>query len=77
MYQLILKILPKFDWWLTGICLSRAFGGLIAMTYAAPLPVLQKEWGMSAAAGGSVSSAYHIGYAVSLVVLSSCLWPCP
>jgi MFS family permease len=60
----------KFDWWLTGICFSRAFGGLIAMTYAAALPVLQKEWGMSAAAGGSISSGYHIGYAVSLVVLS-------
>ncbi|HXX62157.1 MAG TPA: MFS transporter [Bacteroidota bacterium] len=60
-----------FDWWLTGICLSRAFSGLIAMTYAAALPVLQKEWGMSAAAGGSVSSGYNIGYAISLVVLSS------
>ena len=41
------------------------------MTYAAALPVLQKEWGMSAAAGGSISSGYNIGYALSLVVFSS------
>ena len=41
------------------------------MTYSAALPILQKEWGMSAAAGGSISSGYNIGYAVSLVVFSS------
>lgn len=41
------------------------------MTYAAALPILQKEWGMSAAAGGSISSGFQIGYAVSLVVFSS------
>lgn len=41
------------------------------MTYAAALPILQKEWGMSAAAGGSISSGFQIGYALSLVVFSS------
>lgn len=43
---------------------------MIPMTYAAALPVLQREWGMSAAAAGSVSSAFQVGYAVSMVVLS-------
>lgn len=60
----------KFDWWLTGICSSRVFSGLVFMTYAAVLPILQKEWAMSATAAGSIASAYHIGYATSLVIFS-------
>ncbi len=66
----VVKKLLKFDWWLSGICFARAFTGLVFMTYAAALPVLQKEWEMSAAAAGSISSGCHIGYAVSLVVFS-------
>lgn len=61
----------RIDWWLAGICLSRAASGLVFMTYAAALPLLQKSWAMSAAAAGSVSSGFHIGYAISLVVSSS------
>lgn len=60
----------KFDWWLLGICSARVFTYLVYMTYAAVLPVLQKEWGMSAAAAGSISSGFQIGYAVSLVIFS-------
>ena len=59
------------DLWLTGICLSRVGTGLVLITYAAALPVLQREWGMSAATGGSISSANQIAYAVSLVIFSS------
>ena len=59
-----------FDLWLSGICSSRVFTHLVFMTYAAALPVLQREWGMSAAAAGSISSGFHIGYAVSLVIFS-------
>jgi MFS family permease len=61
----------KFDWWLTGICFSRVFNGLVFMTYAAALPVLQKEWQMSAVAAGSIASGFQIGYAVSLVIFST------
>jgi MFS family permease len=70
LHHLGIKRLFKFDWWLTGICFSRAFGGLVFMTYSAALPILQKEWGMSAAAAGSVSSGFQIGFAVSLMVSS-------
>lgn len=56
--------------WLTGLCLSRVLTALIFTSYAAVLPVLQREWQMSAAAAGSVASAFHIGYAVSLVTLN-------
>ena len=39
----------RFDGWLAGICASRVFNGLVFMSYAAALSVLQREWGMSAA----------------------------
>jgi len=61
----------KIDLWLAGVCLSRMGTGLVLITYAAALPVLQREWGMSATAGGSISTASQIGYAISLVIFSS------
>ena len=60
----------KLDLWLLGICSSRVFTYLVFMTYAAVMPVMQKEWGMSAAAAGSISSGIHIGYAFSLLFFS-------
>lgn len=59
------------DLWLIGICLARAGTGLVLITYAAALPVLQREWHMSAATSGSISSANQLAYAISLVVFSS------
>ncbi|HEV8673979.1 MAG TPA: MFS transporter [Methylomirabilota bacterium] len=53
--------------WLAGVCLSRFLLALIFTSYAAVLPVLQREWNMSAAAAGSVASAFQLGYAISLV----------
>jgi len=53
--------------WLAGLCASRFLIGLVFTSYAAVLPVLQKEWGMSATAAGAVSSAFQLGYAASLV----------
>jgi MFS family permease len=61
----------QFDWWLTGICASRVFNGLVFMTYAATLPVLQEKWNMSATQAGSISGGFQLGYAVSLVIFSS------
>jgi MFS family permease len=53
--------------WLVGLCLSRFLFALVFTSYAAVLPVLQREWDMSAAAAGAVASAFQIGYALSLV----------
>jgi MFS family permease len=61
----------RFDWWLAGICASRVFNGLVFMTYAAAIAVLQREWGISAAQAGAIASAFQIGYAISLVLCSS------
>jgi MFS family permease len=65
-----MKRFHHFDWWLTGVCFSRTFTGLVFMTYAAALPILQKEWEMSATQGGSISSGFNIGYMLSLVACS-------
>ena len=40
------------------------------MTYAAAIPVLQQEWGMSAVRAGTISSGFQLGYALSLFVMS-------
>ncbi len=61
----------RFDWWLAGTCASRVFNGLVFMSYAAAIPVLQREWGMSGAQAGAISSGFQLGYAVSLVACSS------
>jgi MFS family permease len=53
--------------WLAGLCLSRFLVALVFTSYAAVLPVLQREWEMSAAAAGAVASAFQIGFACSLV----------
>jgi MFS family permease len=41
------------------------------MTYAAALPVLQKEWKMTATQAGSIAGGFQLGYAVSLIFFSS------
>jgi MFS family permease len=62
---------PRSDTaWLVGLCASRFLLALVFTSYAAVLPVLQREWQMSAAAAGSVASAFQIGYAISLVVFN-------
>ncbi|MEK7387876.1 MAG: hypothetical protein AABZ83_15660 [candidate division NC10 bacterium] len=61
----------RVDGWLLAVCTSRTFMTSIFMTYAATLPVLRGEWGMSATAAGSISTGFQAGYAVSLVYFSS------
>ncbi len=58
------------DWWLAGFSLSRTLNQLVFVTYAAALPVLRVEWGMSATVAGSVLSGFHLGYGVSLILFS-------
>jgi MFS family permease len=59
------------DGWLVALCTARVFITLPFMTYAACLPVLQEEWGMSATAAGSISTGFQFGYAVSLMLFSA------
>jgi len=61
----------KFDWWLAGICLARTFNGTIFVTYAASIPVLQREWLMSASSAGTIAGGFSIGYAISLALVSN------
>ena len=61
----------RIDWWLAGLCLSRAMSQTVTMVYAAALPILQREWEMSATRAGTISSGYQIGYAVSLLIIST------
>src|SRR5712691_243620 len=53
------------------LCLSRSCASLMFMSYAGTLSVLRDAWGMSATAAGSISAAFQLGYAVSLVIFSA------
>ncbi len=61
----------KLDLWLLGLCCCRVLTYLVFMVFAAALPVLQREWEMSAAAAGSISGGFQMGYAVSLLIFST------
>jgi len=48
------------------MCASRACFSLIFTAYAAVIPLVQPEWGMSSGQTGLVQSAWHVGYLISL-----------
>lgn len=48
------------------MCASRASFSLIFTAYAAVIPLVQPEWGMSSGETGLVQSAWHFGYLISL-----------
>lgn len=52
--------------WLFWLCLSRTGFAMIFTAYSAVLPLLKREWGISAGEAGLVQSAWHAGYLVSL-----------
>lgn len=60
-------ITPGGDPWLFAICLSRVGAYMVYIAYAAALPVLQREWQMSATAAGSIASSFQLAYALSLM----------
>src|SRR5262249_19141231 len=58
------------DDWLTALCVSRTLIASNYILYAACLPVLQREWGMTATAAGSIATGFQLGYGASLLVAS-------
>ncbi len=48
------------------LCLARTAFVFIYTAYAAALPILKNEWGMSASQAGMVQSAWHVGFLASL-----------
>lgn len=60
----------RFDSWLLFIFISRIALYANFMVYAASLPILLREWDMSATQAGSISSAFMFGYAASLFVFA-------
>lgn len=52
--------------WLLWLCTSRMSFGFIFMAYSGAVPVLMRDWHMSAAEAGLVHTGWHAGYLVSL-----------
>jgi len=55
--------------WLLWLCASRTSFALMFTAYAAAIPLLKPEWGMSAGEAGLIQSAWHGGYLFSLVAV--------
>lgn len=55
--------------WLGWLCCSRISFALMFTAYAAAIPLLKPEWGMSASEAGLIQSAWHAGYLVSLFTI--------
>lgn len=58
------------DGWLMALCVGRIFMYVSYMVYAACLPIIKSEWGMSATQAGSIASGFALGYSVSLATAS-------
>src|SRR5262245_10475900 len=56
--------------WLLALCASRVGVYMVYITYAATLPVLEREWHLTGTAAGSIASAFQVAYALSLMVCS-------
>jgi MFS family permease len=56
--------------WLALICFGRFGTMLISMSYAASIPVLLGQWKMSAAAAGTVQTAFNAANAIALPLAS-------
>jgi len=57
--------------WLAAICVSRIGAYVAFIAYPAAIPILQREWSMSATAAGSIAGSFQIAYAVSLMGCSA------
>jgi len=56
--------------WLLRFCLAYGFIMLVFLNYAAVLPLVQKEWGLSNSGAGMIFSAYQLGYIFSATLLT-------
>jgi MFS family permease len=56
--------------WLLKFCFAYGFIMLVFMNYAAVLPQVQKEWGLSNQSAGMIFSAYQVGYILSATLLT-------
>jgi len=56
--------------WLLKFCVAYGFIMLVFLNYAAVLPLVQREWGLSNSAAGVIFSAYQVGYIASATLLS-------
>jgi MFS family permease len=56
--------------WLLRFCVAYGFIMLVFLNYAAVLPLVQREWGLTNSAAGMIFSAYQFGYIFSATILS-------
>ncbi len=57
--------------WLAALCLAELGTMLVFSNFAAVLPLLQVEWGLSNTEAGLIFTAYQVGYIFAVAVLST------
>ena len=62
---------PQAWRWLGWLCAAEVGTMLTFSGYAAALPVLQREWGLTSSQAGAVFAAQQLGYTLAVVVLAS------
>lgn len=65
-----MKLPPPWKW-LVLLCAAEVGTMLTFSGYAAALPVLQREWNLSAGRAGAVFAAQQLGYTLAVLVLST------
>ena len=65
-FPLLKRLLTRDSRWLILLCTGRIGLPLIFLSYSAVLPFVTTEWKMTGAQAGSVQSAWHGGYLISL-----------
>lgn len=53
------------------LCLARVFLFATFMTVAATIPLLMRDWGLSATAAGGIVASFTVGYALSLFLFAA------
>jgi len=56
--------------WLLKFCFAYGFIMLVFLNYAAVLPLVQQEWGLSNQSAGLIFSSYQLGYILSATLLT-------
>lgn len=55
--------------WLAGFCAARIAFSMEMTTFSAAIGLLTAEWGLSSGQAGSISSAHHVGFLISLLAV--------
>jgi MFS family permease len=64
-----LAFVPGSSAWIGALCVSRGLATTWSVAYAAVLPLVQADWGLTNREAGSVQSAWQLGFLISMFLV--------